>query len=138
MISIMKKQRIILDYFTKGFNKTEITTKTGVDWKTVNKYIKEYEEAKHSLVEEKGSKEVLEIIEEITNSPTYDSSTRKKRKITHEIIEEVEKCLLANKIKRENGQKKQQMSAPRKANIIKLDNPTHAKSSHQHVTDSCV
>ena len=27
------------------------------------------------------------------------------------------------------------MSAPSKANIIKLDNPTRAKVSHQHVTE---
>jgi hypothetical protein len=109
MITIMKKQKIIIDYFTKGLNKTEIAVKTGLDWKTVNKYVQQYQDAKDSLIQKKDAARNLEIIESITEAPKYNILNRKKRKITEELILEVQKCIDDNKLKRERGQKKQQM-----------------------------
>lgn len=109
MISLVQKQEIILSHFREGKSQWQIHRETGIARKTIRKYIKEYERKKQELMKEGVNKE--EIIEEIVSKPKYDSSNRKRRVLTDEIIEKIDKYLKENEIKRSSGRKKQQMKA---------------------------
>jgi DNA-binding CsgD family transcriptional regulator len=43
MITLIKKQEVLLIFLREGRSQREIANKTGIDRKTVSKYIKEYE-----------------------------------------------------------------------------------------------
>ncbi|HHE37813.1 MAG TPA: hypothetical protein ENL20_04490 [Candidatus Cloacimonetes bacterium] len=80
-----KKQEIIIRSNRNGESISRISRETGVCRKTVREYIRVYSEEKKRLREECGFDE-KELIEEIVKAPKYDSSNRKKRKITDEIV----------------------------------------------------
>ena len=103
-----KKQEIIIRSNRSGESISRISRETGVCRKTVREYIRVYSEEKKRLREECGFDE-KELIEEIVKAPKYDSSNRKKRKITDEIVLSVKECLEENRKKRSQGQHKQQM-----------------------------
>lgn len=107
MLSMQEKQEIILGYYRSGLNKSEISRKLGINRKTVRKYLRNYEAQMSSLLEE--GVDVCPLIEDIVSPPSYDSSNRKKRKVTDEIKERVQFYLSENKRKRSQGQHKQQM-----------------------------
>jgi transposase len=104
-----EKQEIILRHFRDGASMRRISREMGISRDTVTKYIAEYSSQKEALSSLSGEFPV-ELIESIVEAPSYDSSNRKKRKLTPEIIERVKSCLSENKQKRSRGQYKQQMN----------------------------
>jgi len=102
-----KKQKIILRYLN-GESLRRISKDIKLHRDTVTDCIEKYE--KHRLESLESKKAVIgEIHEEIVKAPTYNSSNRKKRKLTTEIIEKIKLFLESNKQKRILGQRKQQM-----------------------------
>jgi len=102
----MDKQEIIISHFLEGKSQWEIHRQTGFDRKTIRKYVNQYEEKKKAIIEEKGDTEVL--INDIVESPKYDSSNRVKIKLTAELKERIDFYLRENEIKRTTGMSKQQ------------------------------
>jgi len=110
MIKLKQKQEIIIAAFLEGKSQRQIAKDTGVDRKTIRKYVKKYLEARNSLINS-GENETLderELIDDIVQAPKYDSTNRKKYKLTDEIIEKIKFYLNENEKKRTTGQAKQQ------------------------------
>ncbi len=103
-----EKQEIILRHFRDGVSIRRISRETGISRETVTKYIAEYSSQKEALRSLSGESPA-ELIESIVEVPSYDSSNRKKRKMTQAIVERVKSCLFENTQKRSRGQYKQQM-----------------------------
>lgn len=101
------KQKIILQHINGG-SLRQISETTGLHRKTVTRCIKQYDRQRHNSLK-CGKPEVGEIIDEIVKAPVYNSSSRKKRKLTDEIIEKIKLFLESNRQKRVLGQRKQQM-----------------------------
>lgn len=106
MISLMDKQKIIIDGFLGGKSQWGIHRETGIDRKTIRKYIREYEEKRSQLLEGEGDKLIL--TEEIIEPPKYDSSNRTRVKLTEEVIAKIDFYLEENEEKRRTGKSKQQ------------------------------
>ena len=81
---------------------------------TVAKYINDFESKSESLQElnqdeENNKSEILMLIEEISSKAKYDSTSRKKVKLTEGIIAEVDDLLLKNEKNKSLGRSKQLM-----------------------------
>ncbi|HHX50732.1 MAG TPA: IS21 family transposase [Clostridia bacterium] len=107
MITLVDKQKIILKHYHDGKSQRAIERETGISRKTIRKYIREYESKKAALLDTRNIPDG-ELIQSIVEKPTYDSSSRKKTKLTPEIIERVEHYLQENETKRAAGRAKQQ------------------------------
>lgn len=106
MISLMDKQKIIVSSFLEGKSQWQIHRESGFDRKTIRKYITEYEEKRGKLLN--GDENKLILTENIIDPPKYDSSNRKKVKLTEEIIAKIDFYLKENELKRQTGKSKQQ------------------------------
>lgn len=95
------KQEIILRYYRENQSQRKISRDLGINRRTVKKYLKEYDSDKASI------KQGSSLSGSILSPPKYNSSGRKRRKLTEEIREEVEKYLAKNKEKIANGKRKQ-------------------------------
>ena len=102
MIKMEEKQKILL-WNQEGKSKTEIALLLSLDVKTVQSYIKEDE---IYLLKKENSKN--KDISNFLKKPKYNSSNRKKRKLTKEIEDAIEFHLLENEKKRKSGRSKQQ------------------------------
>lgn len=110
MISLNQKQEIIIAAFLEGTSQRQIAQNTHIDRKTIRKYVNKYNEAKNALVNNVDNKIVneRELIDDIIKVPKYDSSNRKKNKLTDDMIEKIKIHLKENEKKRSTGQSKQQ------------------------------
>ena len=106
VIILKDKQEIILMHIRDGKSKREISRITGKDRKTVSKYINEYEEKRKSLIEG-GAFNTEEIINSIVEKPKYDTSKRKKRKVTEEMLNRIQFYLDENIKRTSSGLHKQ-------------------------------
>ncbi len=107
MIELIDKQKIIISHYREGKTQRQIKRETGINRKTIRKYIKEYEEKKNILIANKDSDNV-ELIADIVEKPKYDTGKRYKVKLTDEIISRIEFYLKQNEEKRATGRSKQQ------------------------------
>ena len=107
MITLLDKQEIILKYYHDGKSQRAIHRETGICRKTIRIYIKEYD-AKRVVLFGGQSLPGEELIQSIVEKPTYDSSNRRKTKLTSEIMEKVLGYLKENEMKRATGRAKQQ------------------------------
>ena len=107
MIGLVDKQKIIISHHREGKSQRQIERETGINRKTIGKYIREYEEKKNILI---GSKDGdnTELIADILEKPKYDTSSRYKVKLTDEIISRIMFYLKQNEEKRATGRSKQQ------------------------------
>jgi len=108
MITLLDKQKIILKNYHDGKSQRAIQRETGICRKTIRKYIKDYENNRARVLEEGGTSSREELIQNIVEKPSYDSSTRQKKKLTPEVLERIEHYLDENRHKRETGKAKQQ------------------------------
>ncbi len=108
MISMHKKQEIIIRKYRNGESVSRIAREVGICRKTVRSYISKYSEKKNKLMQDDNFKS-KELIDDVVREPEYDSSNRKKRKITDEIVAQVKNCLKENQKKQSRGQHKQLM-----------------------------
>ena len=88
MIKLMEKQDILLMFLRDGKSQRAIERETGISRKTISKYIKKYEKQRAQLQEgnSKTFGDIKELTDNIVTPPKYDSSGRKKRKITKELV----------------------------------------------------
>ena len=109
-----QKAEILIKYFRENKSQRAISREMKISRTTVRKYIKEYEakcEKIYELQEDvDGDKsEMSALINEMSSSPGYDTSTRKKIKLTTEIIEKIEDLLKQNEENKFLGRSKQLM-----------------------------
>ena len=102
------KDTIITEYL-KGRSKSEIARRTKHCRKTVRKYIKEYHEKEKSLDKAMTEEDKEAIIIESSKKPTYDSTNRKRYKITPAVEKIINDCLEKNELKRRSGNRKLEM-----------------------------
>ena len=107
MIGLIDKQKIIISYHREGKTQRQIKRETGINRKTIRKYIREYEEKKNILIANKDG-DNAELIADIVEKPKYDISSRYKVKLTDEIISRIKFHLKQNEEKRATGRSKQQ------------------------------
>ena len=108
MIDLNLKQDIILKHIREGKSQREISRETGISRKTIRKYIYDYENKLTEVADGLGEIRKTNIINEITASPKYRSSSRVKTALTDEVIERIEQFLKENEKKRLSGLSKQQ------------------------------
>lgn len=109
-----QKAEILIKYFRENKSQRSISKELKISRTTVAKYINEFESKNESLKElnedeQNNKSEILMLIEEISSKPKYDASSRKKVKLTEEIIAEVDDLLLKNEKNKSLGRSKQLM-----------------------------
>lgn len=110
MIRLIDKQKIILMHTNEGKSQRQISRELKIDRKTVRRYFQEYEQKKNILLDNEKVKDNCLLIEDICQKPKYNSSSRKKVKLTDEMIEEIKHHLDENQVKRATGRSKQTMA----------------------------
>jgi len=108
MIKLIEKQKIIISHFQKGKSQRQIAREMGLNRRTITRYVKDYERKKARLVNSKGNLNKEELIADIVEDPGYDTSSRKKVKLTDEVIDRIKFYLRENETKRIEGKTKQQ------------------------------
>ena len=108
MIKLIEKQKIIISHFQKGKSQRQIAREMGINRRTITRYVKDYEGKKAQLANSKGNSNQEELIADIVEDPRYDTSNRKKVKLTEEIIDRIKFYLRENENKRAEGKTKQQ------------------------------
>ena len=101
---MVDKQKIILEAILEGKPQWQVAREMKISRTTIGKYLKNYEDVKSKLM---GSDD-LKLKEDIICHPKYNSSGRKKQKLTDEIIEKIHSYLKENEEKRATGRSKQQ------------------------------
>lgn len=107
MIKLNQKQEILLMYLREGRSQREISRMTGVDRKTVSKYINQYMEAREELERSGHQVELGELIQAMVEAPKYKVGIRPKRKLTEETEQKIKGYLEENEEKRRKGLRKQ-------------------------------
>lgn len=108
MMTLKQKQEILLMYLREGKSQREIARDTGIDRKTIRKYINTYEQKLAELEERNIPVDREELIQELVEAPKYPSNVRKKRVLTGGIEGKIIGYLQENKEKRARGLHKQQ------------------------------
>lgn len=111
MLKLKDKIDVLMSYFKHGESIRKIAKKTGFSRNTIREYIRDFERKREALLKENPSMNILSIIDTIVESPIYDSSTRTSQVMKDEFIEKIKKYLSDNEFKKENGIKKQCMTA---------------------------
>ena len=105
MISMYTKQEIIIDSFRQGKSQRAIARDLQINHKTVKKYILEHE----ALLQSVCSKEAAQSIA-LSDKPAYNMTVpRQKVKLTTDVQEIIDELLSKNKVKLEDGLRKQMM-----------------------------
>jgi len=109
MITLSEKQHIIISAHLNGKSQRSIARETGIDRKTISKYVKQYELTRQEILNsDEGIDDIRELQDSIVEKPKYNSQNREKKKLTVEIINKIEKYIEENEQKRHAGRHKQQ------------------------------
>jgi len=108
MIKLIEKQKIIISHYREGKSQRQTERDLGINRRTISKYIKDYENKKAKLANSKGNCNKEELIADLVENPRYDTSSRKKVKLTDKIISRIKFYLRENDTKRAEGRVKQQ------------------------------
>nr|WP_021169248.1 IS21 family transposase [Sporomusa ovata]EQB26434.1 transposase [Sporomusa ovata DSM 2662] len=110
MITLNQKQEIILNFYREGKSQRAIAKETGVDRKTVSKYINAYQQARQKLIQSEDTTRIdqIDLITDLVEPPKYQVANREKRKLTEDMIDKIKYYLDENEVKKRNGQSKQQ------------------------------
>jgi len=111
MLKLKDKLDVLMRYNKYGDSIRKIARDTGFSRNTVREYIREFEEDKKALLKQDPDIDTLCIIDTIVEKPQYDSSKRTREVMTDEFIEKIKEYLSDNDFKKENGLKKQCMTA---------------------------
>ncbi|ESU31061.1 hypothetical protein G3A_18710 [Bacillus sp. 17376] len=104
---MIKKQDVLLMYLREGKSQREIARETGIDRKTVRKYINEYELKKLEVEQCEDIVHTGELIQQLVEAPKYKVGIRRKRVLTEEIEKKIIHHLEENEEKRKKGLRKQ-------------------------------
>lgn len=109
-----QKAEILIKYFRENKSQRCISREMNISRTTVRKYIKDYESKCEKVLElqsdaDSDNGDMLVLINEMSSSPGYDSSKRKKTKLTDEIIEKINELIIQNEQNRLLGRSKQLM-----------------------------
>lgn len=108
MIKLIDKQKMIIKYFNEGLSRRKIEKELHIGRKTISRYLKEYEEKRNILIETKtAGSDSSALIADIVEKPKYDSSGRKKIKLTEAVISRIEFFLKENEDKKALNRSKQ-------------------------------
>jgi predicted transcriptional regulator len=99
---------VLIMHLREGRSQREIARITGIDRKTVKKYINEYESKKQEIEQSNNSVHTGELIQELVEAPKYKGGNRQKRVMTKEIEQKIVDHLRENDEKRQKGLRKQQ------------------------------
>jgi transposase len=105
---LIEKQKIIISHYRKGKSQRQISKDLNINRRTIGKYIKDYEDKKAKLANSKSNCNKEELIADLVEDPKYDTSSRKKVKLTAEIMSRIKFYLRENDTKRAEGRAKQQ------------------------------
>ena len=110
MITLNQKQEIILKCYREGKSQRAIARETGIDRKTVRKYINTYQQAKQELIQsvERTRNDQIDLITHLVEAPKYQVAHRENRRLTEDMVYIIKEYLEENKFKEQNGQTKQQ------------------------------
>lgn len=109
MVKQLTKLDILRWHFNEGKAIKEIARELKISKNTVKKYIREFENQKEELKETNIPDS--EIVELMLEKPKYDSTNRKKRVLTDEIIKQIDEYLEENEFKKQNRLGKQILKA---------------------------
>ena len=114
MIQLDQKAEILMKFFRDNMSQRAIAKEMKVSRTTVRKYIRNYEAKLEEINEitrneEEHNSLALNLAKEMVSEPKYDTSRRKKVKLTDEIIETIEELLKENEKNRLLGRSKQLM-----------------------------
>ncbi len=103
-----------MKYFRENKSQRQISKELRISRTTVSKYINEFESKYNTLDdlakdENSNRSEILQLIEEMSSVPKYDTSSRKKVKLTDEVMDEIDSLISINEKNRQMGRAKQLM-----------------------------
>jgi len=98
-------------HYKYGEGIKKIARETRFSRNTVRDYIREFEEKRKILIDQNPNIDTLSIIDTIVEKPSYDSSARTREVMTDEFIKKIKEYLSENDYKRQNGLRKQCMTA---------------------------
>lgn len=114
MIKLEQKAEILMKYFRENMSQRAIARELKVSRTTVRKYINDYE-SKYKEIEKLAkdnditNNDTLNLVSEMVSAPKYDTSSRRKVKLTDEIIEKIDELIKINDKNRLLGRHKQLM-----------------------------
>jgi transposase-like protein len=103
LITLNQKQEIILKSYREGKSQRAIARKTGIDRKTVSKYIKTYQQAKQELIQsvEITRNDQIDLITNLVEAPKYQVANREKRRLTEDMVYAIKYYLEENEFKQQ-------------------------------------
>jgi len=108
MITLNQKQKIIIAYYREKKSQRRIAREVGLNRRTVARYIKDYDQKRAQLMAAADNSQREELTADIIQTPSYDASSRKKVKLTEEILTRIQFYLQQNEQKKKEGKGKQQ------------------------------
>jgi transposase-like protein len=108
MITLNQKQKIIIAYHNQQKSQRAIAREVGLNRRTVARYIKDYDQKRAQLLAAADNSQKEELTADIIQTPSYDASSRKKVKLTEEILTRIQFYLQQNEQKKKEGKGKQQ------------------------------
>lgn len=106
MVTMVQKDEIIKRYL-QNQSKLEISKSLNISWNTVSQYVEEYLKHQEHLTFAESEEEKEAIIIESNKAPTYDVSNRRKRKMTSDVTDEIDRLLMINDERRKQKLYKQ-------------------------------
>lgn len=105
---MIEKQEIIIAYHNKKKSQRMIAREIGLNRRTVARYIRAYDRKRIQLMTDEDHSVKEELIADIIQAPSYDIRSRKKVKLTEEMIARIKYYLQENDQRKKEGKHKQQ------------------------------
>jgi len=103
-----QKQKIIIAYHNKQKSQRVIAQELGLNRRTVARHIKNYDQKRAELMAIADDTQKEELTADIIQEPGYDTRSRKKMKLTEEVVDRIHFYLQENEQKKKDGKCKQQ------------------------------